>query len=232
MASYTTPRTANVGDTWTAAWYNGEVRDDIKWAHDTLLSVGSTFPASPATGQRHLFASGTTRLIFAWDGTNWISEELGLVPLMLAAQYNAAAVAAQVACVAAAEVGFANATPVTLRPYLANVPALEVADTVKNASMTLQGRLEGYAPRTAGSAAGKLSVGVATASAIPGTLGSDANITGSETDLANGSFSGAWADLASGSVALVQFLLYGRLVSGTTTSWRFESTTLRLRFKK
>jgi hypothetical protein len=61
VASYTTPRTANVGDIFTAAWYNAEIRDDIKWAHDTLISVGSSFPASPLTGQRHMFVSGKTR---------------------------------------------------------------------------------------------------------------------------------------------------------------------------
>jgi hypothetical protein len=230
--SYTTPRTANVGDTWTAAWYNGEVRDNIKWAHDLLISQGASFPASPLTGQRHLFVSGQTRLLFVYDGSHWISDEVARAEIPLVEQPTSGAMAAGVAATVPLGISFSIGQPAfSLRTYQLAVPTIDTTDTVKNNAMTLQGRLVGSVTRVTGTSGG-ISVGVGSASAAGGVFGADASVAASEATITDGLYTGSWADLVSGSVAGVQLTLWARSLTGSgTPGWTFVSNAVRLRYK-
>lgn len=170
--SYTTPRTANVDDDFTSAWYNAEVKANIVWLHDTLLSVGSSFPASPAAGQRHWFVSGTVRKLFVSDGSHWYSdaERINVLPYP----------------------GDAITTPTT--PTALNNAIrepLHVADQM-NASMTLQGRIGGLL--TQGASTPNVGLRIATIASPGAQLGSYANAAGTEI-VGDGWHEGAWADL-------------------------------------
>lgn len=223
MTAYTTPRTANVGDIFTAAWYNAEIRDDIKSLREFAISSGSSFPASPVSGQRHLFVSGNTRMMFTYDGTNWISDELA--PVLLVSELATPNVTTSHANVSDS----GNSVYVDVKDALA-------------AGCTLQARLVAeLSDNYLGGAATNAHVGInVRAGVTAGTIRSGASPTSRSevsatvvaTSVVNGIVMGPWGDVLSGSSHVAQLGVYAYRDTGSATLTFYNGAIACLRYKK
>lgn len=217
MASYTTPRTANIGDIFTAAWYNAELRDDIKWAHDTLISADSSFPASPLTGQRHLFVSGNTRLMFVYDGSHWLSDTLS------DNGFNAGA--------------FVDQETVTTSPAAWGVafgsnfwPIYNVKDALA-AGCTAQARVDVMTLDNDVGLTLRSGLYAKLIAAADTSIGAASHFSGGDPAFANTFQEGAWTDIATGAYVAVQPIIYRWRTTGSADGFLSYGRTY-VRFKK
>lgn len=182
-------------------------------------TVGTTFPASPATGQVFILNSGTTFVEFVWDGAHWYSQ-----PMMVLSNNSQ------------------NTTTSTSMVALFGAGPFNITGPI-GAGCTVQMRCEGYFSNAYtgnpgdASQAGILQAGYQTA-ALSGSLSGITWLAGTNLQTPNPNFqqyyylSSPWVDGPTTGDGLVPYAGGQRSGGGTGYTVWYNNTTVWMRFRK